>query len=284
MLAASLLTFIGPVHAQIFGFGVEEMALADLKSNQVPAAPAPAPEAVTMTRDQKLAETRRFLASTRSTSKENDTAARFSDDTELAITAFEYCFGRPVSYADSQEFASGDFWQRTGTAQFNPNMTQTSRIGQALDALMPSNPSQAQLIFEGLVGTKGNVPLAMGSLAELFCEKRNEYLPHVRDMAFSDGKNYYRFAGMFIGLHPALIRMAGKTGAQANILGNPIVYAGKEVFDWWAEFLTTGKNSGINTLETMGPNGNGNLIDKLPELDKGLEASTKLRRSRNITF
>ena len=278
-----ILAVTGAAAAREPAFGAEGMTLGDLKASQVSAVSAPAP--APLSKEQRLAEAGRSLGSRRS-DKENDTAARLFEDTTLAIKAYEYCFpGERVTYGDNQDFMSPKFYLNTGLAQFNPDKEQTNRLERALDALMPANPSQARVIFEGLIAARGNLTLATGSLAELFFAKRGQYLPHVRDMAFAGGKNYYRFAGLFIGLHPALIRLAGGPCAYANIVGNPVVYAGAEIVEWWAGFFRTGKTSGgVNTLNTLGPDGRGNLVDKIPELNKGLDAAARLRKAGKIKF
>jgi len=71
----------------------------------------------------------------------------------------------------------------------------------------------------------------------------------------ADGKNYYRFAGLFIGLHKGLIRSLGESAAYANIVGNPLVYAGAEVVQWWGEFFRTRRapSKQVDTLRTLGP-------------------------------
>jgi hypothetical protein len=269
------------------GFGLGGFSASDLKGASADIAPAPAadPQQAALSPEQRLAEARKFLYDRKSGPSE-DNAARLYEDTSLAIKAWEYAFpGRAVSYRDTQDFASLRFYMNSGDARFNPDTAQTRRAQQALDALMPRNPPQALVIFEALASADGNVTLAMGSLAELFCSRRNAYVPRVRDMARADGKNYYRFAGFFIGLHPAVVRAAGGTAAYGNIVGNPIVYAGAEIVEWWAGVFKTGKmNGGVDTLRTMGPDGRGNLVDKLPELHKGLDAAELLRSARNPQF
>lgn len=285
--ALVLMTMAFRAHAADGGFGLGGLSVADMKAADAGYAPAPvaAPQEAQVSPEQRLADARKFLADAK-TDRSGDNAQRLYKDTELAIQAYEYAFpGRKVSYRDTQDFASLRFYMNSGDAKFNPDGAQTQKARQALDALMPSNPPQAAVIFEALAAADGNVTLAMGSLAELFCSRRSAYVPRVRDMARADGKNYYRFAGFFIGLHPAVVRAAGGTAAYGNIVGNPIVYAGAEIVEWWAGVFKTGKaNGGVDTLRTMGPDGRGNLVDKLPELHKGLDAAELLRSEKNPQF
>lgn len=287
ILAAAITALALSSPAAGSGFGIEGVSAGDLKASAGGPVPAPSPAAApaAATPEQRLAEARKYLASLKS-GREDDTYERLYRDSDKAIRAYEYCFpGSKVTYTDTQDFASMRFYMDSGSAKFNPDSAQTRRAEQALDALMPSGPSQAQVIFEALVATGGNFTLASGSLAELFCGKRNAYLPRMRDMAYADGKNYYRFAGLFIGLHPVLLRAAGGSAAYGNIVGNPIVYAGAEIVEWWAGVFKTGRMSGgVDTLRTMGPDGRGNLVDKIPELHKGLDAAAMLRREKNPQF
>lgn len=217
------------------------------------------------------------------------TAADDSDklfrDTDLAIDAFEFFTKTKASFVDTQDFASLDFYMKQGEAKFNPNGTQTSALKAKLDRLMKEKTiAQAEVVFEALLATEGNLPLAAGSLAELFCWNRAEYIHRVWDMEDAYGKNYYRFAGLFIGTHGSLIRSMGESAAYANIVGNPIVYAGAEIIQWWGAVFKTGRapSKQVDTLKTLGPDGNGNLVDKIPELRKGMQAAEKLRSARSI--
>jgi hypothetical protein len=251
-------------------------------SNDVPAVNAipPAPEAGI--RAWTMQDSRNNLLWHKS--NEGDTAERLYKDAKLAIEYYEQCsHGKKVTYSDDQRLVSPEFYLNSGLAHFNPNSAQTNTLEETLNAIMAKEykPNQALVIFEALVATDGNVTLAMGSLAELFCRNRNEYIRNVRDMQDADGKNYYRFAGMFIGLHPTLIRMAGGAAAYSNIVGNPIVFAGVEIVQWWGDFLKGKPVSAVDTLHTMGPYGRGNLIDKIPELKKGLDAASALRKWNN---
>ena len=287
LLLAAALVLAGPA-LRVYAaddFGLGGFSVADLKAGGGAPVPAAVPREAQVSPEQRLADARKFLVP-RKTDRSVDTAESLYRDTDRAIQAYEYAFPcRKASYRDTQDFASMRFYMNTGEARFNPDTAQTRRAQRALDALMPSNPSQAQVIFEALAATDGNVTLAMGSLAELFCEKRRQYVPHVRDMDYAEGKNYYRFAGAFIGLHPALVRAAGGSAAYGNIVGNPIVYAGAEIAEWWAGVFKTGKmTGGVDTLRTIGPHGRGNLVDKIPELNKGLDAAARLRSARNPQF
>lgn len=214
--------------------------------------------------------------------KDDDAAKLFADMT-VAIEAYEYLRKKKVRYEDKQSFASFDFYMKTGEAKFNPNSGQTSNLQGRLNGhFSAGSVAQADLLFEALEATDGNMTMAVGSLAELFCWNRNQYIPKVADMMNADGKNYYRFAGAFINLHSGVVRTLGQGGAYANMAGNPIVYAGKEIIDWWGAFLSSKPTKPVDTLKTMGPEGNGNLVDKGGELHKGMDAADRLVKARKI--
>jgi hypothetical protein len=212
----------------------------------------------------------------------DDDAKKLAADAALAIRAYARLDGRAVSFADDQKFASLDFFMRTGEATFNPNRDQTAALNSDLRGMFAGGPVlQVDLIYEALKATHGNLTLAMGSLAELFCADRTEYVPQVADMGDAGGKNYYRFAGFFIGLHGWTARTLGAAGSYANMAGNPVVYAGYEVYDSWRSYFTGGGLKPIDTLHTLGPQGNGDLVDKGGELHKGFDAAESLRPSGN---
>ncbi|MBI3565423.1 MAG: hypothetical protein HY079_09530 [Elusimicrobia bacterium] len=211
----------------------------------------------------------------------DDDAKKLQADADLAVKAFEKLTGKTVTHEDSQTFASMDFFMRTGEAAFNPNRAQTAKLQSALDGLMAGGPVlQTDLVYEALKATDGNLTLAMGSLAELFCARRNEWIPKVADMADYAGKNYYRYAGFFIGLHGWTTRALGRAGSYANMGGNPVVYAGYEVYAWWRDTLTGQPTKSVDTLKTLGPDGNGDLVDKGGELHKGFDAAEAFRSGR----
>lgn len=206
-----------------------------------------------------------------------DDEKKLAADAELAVKAYEYLRGGKVTTKDDQTFASVGFFMRTGDASFNPNRAQTAKLRGRIDGA-PGPLLQVDVIYEALVAADGNLTLAFGSLAELFCARRTEYVAKVADMDKSaDGKNYYRYAGAFIGLHGWATRVAGMGGAYANIGGNPVVYAGYEVYDAWKSYFTTGRMKGIDTLKTLGPEGNGNIVDKGGQLHLGFSAAEALR-------
>lgn len=208
----------------------------------------------------------------------DDGADKLASDAELAAAAFKALSGRRISTKDDQTFASVGFFMRTGDATFNPNHAQTRALQGKLDGYFATGPVlQVDLIYEALVATDGNLTLAFGSLAQLFCARRADYVPKVADMDQADGKNYYRFAGAFIGMHGWTTRVAGMGGAYANIGGNPVIYAGYEVYDAWRSYFTTGNMKGIDTLKTLGPQGNGNIVDKGGQLHMGFTAAETLR-------
>jgi hypothetical protein len=127
-----------------------------------------------------------------------------------------------------------DFFLRTGGAQFNRAPASGDFPGGAVathnlqdwlqgqvkdDHRVPMD----QLIEHAVDANKGNVTLAMGSLAEIFHDNR-DWAGKVDGMR-NDGKDYYRFAGAYAALQDSKSTVAlGYLGSMANIGGNPIVY------------------------------------------------------------
>lgn len=207
-----------------------------------------------------------------------DDAKKLAADAELAARAYEYLRGGKITFKDDQKFTSMDFFMRSGNASLNPDLAQTSRLQSKIEGYFATGPVlQVDLIYEALVATDGNMTMAFASLGELFCGNRNRWIPLVADMENFSGKNYYRYSGAYVGLHGVATRTAGQAALYANISGNPLVFAGAEVYDSWKSFFTTGKLIGIDTLKTMGPDGNGNIVEKGGEFHKGFTAADDLR-------
>lgn len=212
-----------------------------------------------------------------------DDANKLFDDLSFAIDAYERLKGRRVSYEDRQQHMSVDFYMSQGAAVFNPNRAQTAALKGKLDGYRSSGKFlQVDALYEAIVAADGNVTLALGSLAELYCHNRDTYIAATTDVSNSDGKNYYRYAGGFIGLHATVTRALGESAAYANIVGNPVVYAGAEIVQWWGDFLRGRPTRDVNTLRTLGPQGNGNVADKGGELRKGMDAAQRLRTARGL--
>ena len=214
-----------------------------------------------------------------------DDAGKFHEDAVLAIRAYERLKGRAVVFGDQQKFVSLDFFLRTGNANLNPNSAQTAALARALSGLFAGGQIlQTDAIYEALVAADGNATMAMGSLAQLFCDERSSYIPKIADMTDANGKAYYRFAGFFIGLHGAGVRALGRASAYANMGSNPVVYAGAELYSAWKSVFTTGHVGGADTLKTLGPDGHGDIVDKGGELHKGFDAAELLRAERPQDF
>lgn len=203
-------------------------------------------------------------------------------DIMVAIAAFEFIQKKKVAYKDEQEFVSADFWMNTGAARFNPNASQTRALETALNGhFAAGRVTQADLVYEAIVAANGNVTLGLGSLAEIFCWNRG-YIAKVGDMGDSSArKNYYRFAGAFIGLHGSIVRNMGKAGSWANMAGNAPVYAGAEIFSWWKAVFTGAPRPQVDTAARFSTQGNNNIVDKSGELNKGLEASDIIREKHD---
>jgi hypothetical protein len=216
-----------------------------------------------------------------------DDDAKLYEDIQLAVGVWEAKAGKTVTYKDTQKHASFEFYMNQGEANFNPNSKQTGRARGRLEDLLATGPIlQIDALYEALDAAEGNVTMAFGSLAEIYCLDRKKFVAMTADMDHSVAdKNYYRFAGAFIGLQDATVRTLGEAGAYANMAGNPVVYAGAEVYQWWAKLAKTGTvPAGVDTLRTLGPEGNGNLVDKSGQLSIGMGAAKRLRKPRAAVY
>jgi hypothetical protein len=292
LAVAFILSLATAAHAQSDGESEVRTGLAGLKAHySAPGAQSAAAPAPVQSRLYPRSAVAAFLAQSGDTrafyprGARADDAAKFHDDAALAIRAYERIHGRAVVFADPQKFVSSDFFMRTGGAILNPNSAQTAALAKALHGLFAGGPIlQTDLVYEALVAADGNATMAMGSLAQLFCEDRASYLPKIADMSDANGKAYYRFTGFFIGLHGAGVRALGSAGAYANMAGNPLAYAGVEIYSSWKSFFTTGRMTGADTLKTLGPDGHGDLVDKGGELHKGFDAAELLRAEHPKDF
>jgi hypothetical protein len=296
LAVAVIFALAAAAHAQSDGEADVRTGLAGLKARfsvpgiqaAPPAAAAPAPGQTRLFPRSGVAEYLSQVGDTRAFSPRGsraDDAAKFHDDAALAIRAYERIHGRAVVFADQQKFDSADFFMRTGAAILNPNSAQTAALARALHGLFAGGPIlQTDLVYEALVAADGNATMAMGSLAQLFCEDRSSYIPKIADMSDANGKAYYRFTGFFIGLHGAGVRGLGRAGSYANMGGNPVIYAGAEIYSSWKSYFTTGRMTGADTLKTLGPDGHGDLVDKGGELHKGFDAAELLRAEHPKDF
>lgn len=199
-------------------------------------------------------------------------------DIMIAVAAYEFVKRKTVTYKDEQEFVSTDFWMNTGAAKFNPNSGQTQALKSTLNGhFSAGRVTQADLVYEAIVAAEGNVTLGLGSLAEIFCWNRG-YIANVGDMGNGSAqKNYYRFAGAFIGLHGTIVRNMGKAGSWGNMSANAPVYAGAEIISWWKAVFTGAPRPNVNTAARFSTSGNNNIVDKSGQLNIGLEASDIIR-------
>jgi hypothetical protein len=212
----------------------------------------------------------------------NADARRFRMDTDAAIARAARA-GEIVSFDDPQDFVSGDFVGRTGTAQFNraPGGEQaTNALRSYLRAELTTNGkldgrriTQEELIYRAIKLNRGNVTLAMGSIAEVLHDHR-KWAGSI-DGLRNDGKDYYRFAGAYIGLQKdAGVYLAGVLGGAANVAGTPIVYSAYDAAKA-AYHLATG-NFGEAEKSAQGVENDlklGQHADKVRELAIGLLAS-----------
>jgi len=182
---------------------------------------------------------------------------------------------KPVSFEDPQSHTTADFYLRTGGAEFNPNSAQTTKLRNSIYRLLKTrNTTQAELIHEALIATEGNLPFAFGSLAKIFHDDRSALIPKVDGMKDDSAKNYYRYAGSFIGLQKAPVRLLGEIGSYGNIAGNPIVYAAAEVIGYWKDTFTGKPTRSVNTIRTV--SSTGKVAPKSRQLQMGIEAMLDL--------
>ena len=198
-------------------------------------------------------------------------------DAQIAVGIYSNATARErVSYDDPQNHTTADFYLRTGGAQFNPNSSQTAALKRSIYLLLENrNTTQTELIHEALLATEGNLPLAFGSLAKIFHDDRAGLIPRVDGMTDDSAKNYYRFAGAFIGLQSGPVRLLGEIGSYGNMAGNPIVYAAAEVIGFWRDTFTGKSNGGVNTIRTVASRGM--VAPKSRQLRMGVEAMLELK-------
>ena len=212
-------------------------------------------------------------------------------DIKKAVNAYKILTGKYVSYKDPQDenfFKTA--WSRfvnSGDALFNPDHQATDKLKRSIyESVKHGKITQAELIHESILAANGNLTMGSGSLAQILHDDRG-LISKIERMINASGKNYYRFVGLYTGLHEnTVIRTLGTIGGYGNILGNPVVYGSiQTVKDFWSatkfalEYYGLNKKSGAEpvdfnkTLKTFGPDGNGNLVDKIPEYSMGLDAA-----------
>ena len=225
-----------------------------------------------------------------------DDDGEFYVDLNGAAWVYKSFLGRQVSYDDYQDGSLKLNWERfsnSGEANFNPNFEETENLRDSLeDAIQYGKITQGELIHEAILATNGNITMGMGSLAKIFHDNRS-MIRSVQGMRDASGKNYYRFVGMYVGLHKSwLIRNLGTVAGDMNIAGNPVVYGvDRVVRDFWKATKFALDYYGLKddanaepvdfkeTAKVFGPEGRGNLIDKYPEYYKGLCAAVLYRKN-----
>ncbi len=147
-----------------------------------------------------------------------------------------------VSYRDPQRHLSADFWSRTGSAEFNRAKPDGDFAGGAAaaratgawlrDKAANGGTTQRELMLEAIRQNRGNVTLAMGTLAEVLHHDR-PLADHVEGLGDPERKDYYRFAGAFVGLQSnPVTKVSGWVGSHINILGNaPLFLVGTLVIE-----------------------------------------------------
>ncbi|MCG2726123.1 MAG: hypothetical protein L6420_07705 [Elusimicrobia bacterium] len=225
-----------------------------------------------------------------------DDANKFYGDIRDAVRAYESLSGEGVSYDDIQDGSLKANWERflnSGTANFNPNAEETQVLFDSVkNAFQYGQITQGELVHEAILAANGNIVMGIGSLAKIFHDNR-DMNRDIQGMENAAGKNYYRFVGMYIGLHDSMvIRQMGSVAGYANIMGNPVVYGTDKVCkDFWKATKFALDYYGLKsdadaepvdfekTLDVFGPNERGNLIDKIPEYTKGISAAVMYRKN-----
>lgn len=150
--------------------------------------------------------------------------------------------GQKLSFDDPQRKNFDELkatWDNSGAAKFNdapPNgdfpggQVATGNVRSWLNEQLKGGrriPVEA-LIERSLDENRGNVPLAMGSIAQILHDNRTAavQIDGLRGEASSE-KDYYRFAGAYAGLQGTRSEAAaGYAASLGNIFGNPLVYGG----------------------------------------------------------
>ena len=183
-----------------------------------------------------------------------------------------------------------EFFERTGAAQFNRaapsgrfpgGLTATRNLSQWLEAelnRLRGRPIAAEeLIVQAIADNCGYLTLAMGSLAEILHDHR-DWAARITGLR-NDTKDYYRFAGAYVGFQPAESNVfLGYVGSLGNIAGNPVVYGAAGGAQWLygkvtrdQETAREGWNMAASRLE-LEPNWN-----KVQEFNTGFLAAMSVR-------
>ncbi|GEM_PF-5923014 len=229
-------------------------------------------------------------------SDNNDDEYTLYMDAKAAAFAYRLLTKKNVSYRDVQDSSLKKNWERfvnSGYARFNINDRETESLRRSIkNAIKHGKLTQSELLLESILAAKGNFTMGAGSLAQIFHDDRR-LVSKIKGMRYAAGKNYYRFVGMYVGLHEsALIRSLGQIAGYANIAGNPIAYGVPRVCkDFWKATKFALKYYGLSsdskaepvdfkeTVRVFGPDGRGNYIDKFPEYTKGLSAGILYRKN-----
>ncbi len=199
---------------------------------------------------------------------------------------------QPLKFDDPQRRTWAelkDFFNRTGAAQFNRapqfddfpgGLAATQNTRKWLSAKFQAGRHIAadELVLHAIADNHGNVTLAMGSLAEILHDDRS-LAARISGLR-NDAKDYYRFAGAYVGFQPEGSNLfLGYLGSMANIAGNPIVYAAAGGAQWaYGKFAgdqeTAREGWDLAASRTeMEPNWN-----KVQEFNAGFIAALNLRQ------
>ncbi|MCO5170785.1 MAG: DUF4157 domain-containing protein [Planctomycetes bacterium] len=173
---------------------------------------------------------------------------------EAALRGGMRRWGGKLSFDDPQRNSPQevyDYFLRTGDAQFNraaprDDFPGGAKATQQLEEWLRRSTEGGgrvtleALIHQAIIFNRGNVTLAMGSLAEILCKGSNRALAGRIQGLRGHKKDYYLFAGAFVGLQPSEVtRGVGAAGSAANIAGNPIVYSAGGLYEAGAGVFTS---------------------------------------------
>jgi hypothetical protein len=173
----------------------------------------------------------------------NDPFGEMDSDAAVFQRSLQAAIARSgeVSYDDPQRRTWAElkeFFGRTGTAAFNrapggAEATQETDRWVKEHAGKGGGTNLEEVIFAAIKANKGNVTLAMGSLAEVLCEGDNRALAARIQGLRNNQKDYYVFAGAYVALQPGWHeQFLGYLGSHGNIAGNPLAYSAMGALQW----------------------------------------------------
>jgi hypothetical protein len=227
----------------------------------------------------------------------NDPFGELRRDSEPFSEALAAASGRypgTLSFDDPQRRSwteLQEFFGRTGSAAFNRapargKIPSGEAATGALEAWLKvaveasGGTTLEELIFQAISFNGGNVTLAMGSIAEILCKGKNRrWAAKIKGLR-GNGKDYYIFAGAYVGMQPTLTeRLLGWAGSHGNIGGNPLVYSGGGALSYaaaWSEGDQRGMAEARRLMTSRW--GLDDNYNKFHEFNTGFLGATRLQR------